>query len=453
MAGNYNDDNGAAAAMKELLSGKDKCAEELVKSIAQSVVDHSRELAFSEACERRAAAATGTGADDLQQFQLNLATERLSKISPVLANRYGVLLKTHLAFLQDQTLQDAFAEIRVPELPIDAKSLIYQRMFDNFVDDADSVSFATHNKSLLGNLNPKDMFVLLMFTFATCRRVKGDNLLQLIVSGVSSVGKSKLFESAMLHGGHNFATEEGVGRFVTGKKNLLLLHDVDISILYSGKDSDKIKAIARSETTSAKVQNTVTIILPLFIFCSSNMNLMTHVFSCRKGGFFTKKYESQAQLVGQKRRHEECLNAIKSRFLELFVRKAPWQDPEDLKNSDNFNRTHFILATYERVVAVMAKYKKEDFHSTHLIHYVASGLCKFADLHTFLMKKNLSGQVRTVVANLCPADFIIHGNLPEEDICKDESDRATPVPSLADRPDCNWFDSPGFDNQQFSQFE
>ena len=203
----------AASAIKELMSGKDKCAEELVKSIAQSVVEQSHATAFSEACERRAAAATGLGADDLHQHQHNKAVNLLSKISPVLVTRYGVLLKTYLSHLQDQTLQDAFAEIKVPELPLHKKTLIYQRMFNNFIDDDDSVSFTTHNKSLLGKVEPKDIFILLMFTFATCRRVKGDNLLQLICSGKKHYFFSEKyfwqnFYTTFLHNIlHNFFTQ------------------------------------------------------------------------------------------------------------------------------------------------------------------------------------------------------------------------------------------------------
>ena len=250
----------------------------------------------------------------------------------------------------------------------------------------------------------------------------------------------------MLHGGHNFATDEGVGRYETGRKNLLLLHDVNIGILYSGRDSDKIKAIARSETVTAKVHSTTTIVSPLFIFCTSNMNLMTHTFRCRNGGMFTKKYESKAELTGQKRCREECLVAIKSRFLELFVRKAPTQDHNDLLHSDNFNRTHFILGAYERILQIMDKYEKKDFHSHHLIHYVASGLCKFSDLFSYVMGKEISQELRGVVERLCPPDFKLKESAPENNTRPDDVAVATPVPTLADRPNGNWFDPSGFDD-------
>jgi hypothetical protein len=49
------------------------------------------------------------------------------------------------------------------------------------------------------------------------------------------------------------STEQGVGRFLTKSKSLLLLHDVDLSIIVTGRDKEKFKAIARTEPAVSKV--------------------------------------------------------------------------------------------------------------------------------------------------------------------------------------------------------
>jgi hypothetical protein len=169
----------------ELLSNRDVVAECLVVEICRSVLEETREMARSQALDRRynRNSNSSLSADELQQYQMSRAHERLSKCSPVLAHRYGPLLKTHFQHLQEERLNDAFAEIDVEGLPLAKKARVYQRCFDNFVDDEEAVAFATYNKTMLGNVSAKDYWILVFFIMATCRRVKGDAMLQLIISG------------------------------------------------------------------------------------------------------------------------------------------------------------------------------------------------------------------------------------------------------------------------------
>lgn len=169
----------------ELLSHKDRTAEALVKEICRSVMEETRWMASSQAVERRRNRNkdNSMSVDEFEQYQLSRAHERLSHMSPVLATRYGSMLKGYFQLLQEERLQNEFAVIEIEGLSLDKKAAVYKRCFDTFMDASDSVAFATHNKTLLGNVTPKDYWIIMFFIQMTCRRVKGDALLQLIISG------------------------------------------------------------------------------------------------------------------------------------------------------------------------------------------------------------------------------------------------------------------------------
>lgn len=200
----------------------------------------------------------------------------------------------------------------------------------------------------------------------------------------------------MLQGGHNLAMDEGVGRFVTGSKNLLLLHDCDLKILYSGGDAPKFKAIARTETVTAKVHSTTVTIPPLFIMVTSNQKLLKHVFPGKPNSPLKDIYESDVEVPGNKRQHEENIAATKMRYLELFVRNQPPMDVDQLPKSGNFTREHFIMGVHRRVENILHKYNPSDFHSPFLHMYACSGLSKNVCLDNQLAKKYNFSQHDTV---------------------------------------------------------
>lgn len=191
----------------------------------------------------------------------------------------------------------------------------------------------------------------------------------------------------MLQGGHNLAMDEGVGRFVIGSKNLLLLHDCDLRILYSGGDAPKFKAIARTETVTAKVHSTTIMIPPLFIMVTSNQKLLKHVFQGKNASSLKEIYDSDVEVPGNKRQHEENITATKMRYLELFVRSPPPLDINQLPKSGTFTREHFIMGVYRRVEEILHKYNPSDYHSPFLYLYACSGLAKNCTLSPELAAK------------------------------------------------------------------
>jgi hypothetical protein len=194
-----------------------------------------------------------------------------------------------------------------------------------------------------------------------------------------------LIESVLLNGAHNLATETGVGRFVINKKNVLLLSDVNLRVLYSGKDADKLKNIARTEPTSTKVHSSTILVPPTFIFVTSNQKLQTHKFlekkishfaSTSKSTFYPRFYESDVEITGPKRHLDEHVTAIKMRYLEMFIRQRPEIDPLHFPTSGAFQRRHFVVGMHPRVLRLLEKYKNAKFHSRFLFMYSFTGLCK-----------------------------------------------------------------------------
>lgn len=119
----------------------------------------------------------------------------------------------------------------------------------------------------------------------------------------------------------------------------------------------------------------------MFLFYSSNERLFKHVIPAEHSG---KGYQincpSQVETAGKKRVSDENLEAVKARFLEMYVHKAPTQTKQDLECSGNFSRNHFICGTYDRALSLLEKYPLKAFHSLHLPAYVWSGLNKNAEM-------------------------------------------------------------------------
>lgn len=69
---------------------------------------------------------------------------------------------------------------------------------------------------------------------------------------------------------HNLTNDNGVGRFNTNGKLVLLLHDTNLEVLVKGKDVDKLKAITRSEPITAKVHSSTISIPPIHLLATSN---------------------------------------------------------------------------------------------------------------------------------------------------------------------------------------
>ena len=185
----------------------------------------------------------------------------------------------------------------------------------------------------------------------------------------------------------------------------VVFHDINIATLV-GADVERVKSLARSETTVVKVHSSTTTVSPLFVFYTSNERLFKHsIPATLNGRGFSQSCPSQAEEVGKKRVSAENLEAVKARFLEMYVFKAPQQDKHDLERCNTFSRDHFILGTFNRALTLLEKYPVTAFHSLHLPAYVLTGLSKNAALMESTMCEGQCSQDHGLRINLLKEKF------------------------------------------------
>lgn len=167
-----------------------------------------------------------------------------------------------------------------------------------------------------------------------------------------------------------------------------MFHDINISTLV-GADVERVKSLARSETTVVKIHSSTTTVSPLFVFYTSNERLFKHSIQAGMGGRgLSQIFPSQVEGPGKKRVSPENLEAVRARFLEMYVFKTPPQNKKDLEQCNTFSRDNFILGTFNRALGLLEKYPVTAFHSLHLPAYVLSGLSKNAALMETVMCDN-----------------------------------------------------------------
>ena len=368
------------ATIKELLSKRDQKTEEFLKKVLDDLQPGNEQFS----------------ADELRDRWFREANTKLNQVSVTLSHKMTALLQHALQQKIDDCLNDTYAVIETTAVPQGQMAKRYRTSFDVWIGSDDCVSIVAGNPLLLKNIHPSHYFVLALFAYATNRRVRGDDLLMLCITGESSVGKSTLFENCLIEGSHLQCNEEGVGRFKTGSKNILFYHDVPITRLWIGRDAEKVRTISRGETTVAKVHSTTQMIAPLFVLVTSNMRLMDHRFHhpVIPSGF--QLYPCQAVPTGNRRPHNlEMLKAIQMRFLEVYCRRAPPLDTNLLPKNGCFQRSHLIVGLFTKVLGIIGAYSKEDFYSDILASYVINGLCKNFDISARLLE--LDDSVRTTL--------------------------------------------------------
>lgn len=317
-------------------------------------------------------------------------TARMHEVGASMALKFGPVLKAMLEHMETLNSQSELAVISVPSSGIKTKSDIFKRMFFRLLASPQT-SFRVSKKSSLGNLTGHDYFVLSMFIFATCQRSGSDRMLALFVSGATSVGKSMCVEQVLMQNSHQLlsssaSADPGCGRFNTRNKNVIMLRDTTLANIFSS-DLDRLKCIARGETTTVKVHSSTEMLHPSFLFVSSNERLFDHTFFTPSG--FPDKAPSHARQV--KRATPEHLEAIRARFLEMHVRRRCHQDPEDLRQSYNFQRCHLIVATFDYCLQVLQQFQPSDFPSQHMYHYLLCGLEKNVALYAAAQKVESDG--------------------------------------------------------------
>ena len=317
-------------------------------------------------------------------------TARMHEVGASMALKFGPVLKAMLEHMETLNSQSELAVISVPSSGIKTKSDIFKRMFFRLLSSPQT-SFRVSKKSSLGNLTGHDYFVLSMFIFATCQRSGSDRMLALFVSGATSVGKSMCVEQVLMQNSHQLlsssaSADPGCGRFNTRNKNVIMLRDTTLANIFSS-DLDRLKCIARGETTTVKVHSSTEMLHPSFLFVSSNERLFDHTFFTPSG--FPDKAPSHARQV--KRATPEHLEAIRARFLEMHVRRRCHQDPEDLRQSYNFQRCHLVVATFDYCLQVLQQFQPSDFPSQHMYHYLLCGLEKNVALYAAAQKVESDG--------------------------------------------------------------
>ena len=147
-----------------LLTAKDMASEVLVEKVVAFVNQGLSPLMTAD--ERK---------EELQKKTISF----ISGLSPQMSIKTTPIVKSYIAQMFGSDLDDLLGEVRLPEMSLKEKTLIYTRMFENFFDHSRCISFAATNKQLLGDLDPADVWFLTFFAFVTVKRSRGDNLLML----------------------------------------------------------------------------------------------------------------------------------------------------------------------------------------------------------------------------------------------------------------------------------
>ena len=365
-----NEENMKIEALKgELLSKKDHQAEEFIKTFMSSFNKNDFE-------------SSSRSADLSLQERLQQAQRKMADSSIILAHKYTPFIKELVNAQEHQELNAKFAVIKATPAPLEDMAKKFQRCFNTWINAKDDVHLKVLNpKDQLGNISITDMFTLVYFATITSRRQTGDNMLQLMVSGFTSCGKTMIFEAPLLDVAHVLTTEKGVSRFNCDAKSTMLLHDINVDMLVKGSDTDKMKAICRGEPVPTKTYGSVQTVPSVFVFVTSNRRLMTHVFEKperRPGATFQRVYTSD---VKQTRSiHPGDVSAVQSRFLEAYVRQRPKLNEQDLPKNGTFERLHVILGLFHDIITVLTKYAPKDYPTQYLYLYALGGLCKNINL-------------------------------------------------------------------------
>ena len=350
---------------KKIFSEKDRHIEEFLK-------------VFGEQLEQHTSQNKGLAADLIGQKNLESAQK-------IINNEGGVVLMHKIwPFVKDLCIQNdsfnmsrLFADIDSEEEDIFDMSERYGTLFNEFINDSESVQFFAANMDLIKDISLEDAFTLIYFNTLTSRRKMGDNCLQLLITGASSTGKTMFIEMPLQESAHHYTSDEGVGRFRVKEKNTLLLHDVDISVLVKGKDKDKLKAISRGEVVSIKIDGAVETINSIHMLATSNQNLNKFVFKTpRRASKQRKLSYPYYSPIKMNQIDANDLDAVKKRYLEMFIRQQPKITKELLPNCGYFKRSHAIVGLFPIVIFILFKYNISSFCSSFMYLYALAGLGK-----------------------------------------------------------------------------
>lgn len=356
------DDISVQEIVQQLLSKKEVIAEKFILDLISSMEKNNE---------------PGTSADLSHQNLMEEAEKKFSDCSVILSHKYKPIIAEAISQIEHRRNQNRFAIIRSMPENEEILSRNYKKCFEAFINNEQCVSFKTGNPSMLKNIPIRDYFTLAFFAMNTNRRQKNDHLLQLLITGRNSSGKTILFEHVVQEVSHCVTADAGVGRFLQlNTKSTILLRDFDIEKLVKAPDVEKWKCIARTEPVTTKIHSKTNCINPMFLMGTSNKHLMTHRFAepDSSGKNFRVLYKSD--VASSKTIHEEDLSAMQSRFIECFVRERPTISSNYLPKSGFFHQKHAIVGLYKLVITTLMRFTKDDFYSDYLFLYCIGGLCK-----------------------------------------------------------------------------
>ena len=378
--------------LKSALSQRDQNLENVIKRLTDA-------LPIQSSCST---------SDEMTQDWMKNISKRIAEISPTLSHRLAPLLQHILTQKANAILAESYISVPVPESDLATTCSAFRVSFDSWVDADDCVSFRVKNTALLGSLSPKDYFLLTLFSMATSRRAKGDNMLMLGCTGISSCGKSTFFESTLMQASHVYTPDAGCGRFDIQSKVILFAHDVPVDTIVTGKDSDKFRTLCRSEPTVAKTFGSTICIPSVWVCFTSNQRLLEHKFAVEGGQFLSRVYPSQTcSRPGIKRAKGDLVSAMQNRFCEMFIRRKPPVDVKLLPRQGTFQRQHLVMGTFRRIISILSDRQRSDFYSNMICMYTISGLAKHFKTFARLYPEEAEDTFNSV-------ECLIHALMPPE---------------------------------------
>jgi len=331
---------------------------------------------FLESFQKKNGTDLGFSGDLTFQEKIKKAEKEMNECSMILAHKYHPIIREIFAQEEMKEMEDQYGVIKSDPINEKDRSAQYRDCFLHYLHDEENVSLKTANLDLLGNISIRDYFTLVFWAMNTVKRQTGDNLLQLIVCGKTSCGKSAIFENPLQQISHNMTTDQGVGRFLTKSKSTLLLHDCNLEILVRGKDVDKLKSITRTEPIMVKTFGKTEVVPNMHVMVTSNKHIYLHRFRTPKVEGFCSRTIYKSDIEASKTIHAEDVEAVRNRYIECFVRDRPVLPAGALPTCGNFEREHLIKGLFTYIIDILQRYEKKDFHGDYLYLYAIIGLCK-----------------------------------------------------------------------------
>ena len=154
--------------------------DESIRNLLLNKKDLIAESFLNQLLNEEAVNVPGELADDEKNLIISRRVEsRLHSMGSTLVLKLNPLMRSMLLYRENLQSEQELATISVKQVSLKEKCLIYRRMFFNFIDAVGCVCFKVSNRRFLGQLSEREVFILTMFVFATCKRSRSDGMLML----------------------------------------------------------------------------------------------------------------------------------------------------------------------------------------------------------------------------------------------------------------------------------